>query len=91
MYWLQKNDMAKAKSQFEYSVKIEPSNPGGFYYLALIAAEQRDAGAALAYLQKSINANPSFKPAYELAIRIHEQSGNTDQANRIRAMIQQIK
>lgn len=91
MYWLQKNDIGKAKSQFEYSVKMEPSNPGGFYYLALIAAEQRDAGAALAYLQKSINANPSFKPAYELAIRIHEQSGNTDQANRIRAMIQQIK
>lgn len=91
MYWLQKNDLTKAKAQFEYSVKMEPSNPGGFYYLALIAAEQNNTGAALEYLQKSINANPGFKSAYELAARIYEQTGQTDQANRIRAIMQQIK
>lgn len=91
MYWIQKNDLAKAKTQFEYSVKMEPSNPGAFYYLALIAMEQKHPDDALAYLQKAINASPTFRPAYELAIQIHEQSGNTAQANQIRAMLKQLK
>ena len=91
LYWIQKNDLNKAKAQFEYSVKMEPSNPGAFYYLALISMEQKHADNALAYLQKALNASPNFRPAYELAIKIHEQSGNTAQANQIRAMLQQLK
>jgi tetratricopeptide (TPR) repeat protein len=91
MYWIEKNDLAKAKSQFEYSAKMEPSNPGAYYYLALIATEQNNAGLALDYAQKAIEANPSFKPAYELAIRIYEQQGNSAQANRLRAFLKQMK
>ena len=91
MYWIEKNDLAKAKAQFEYSAKIEPSNPGAFYYLALIAVESNNANLALEYLQKSIEANPSFRAAYELAIRINEQTGNKAQADRLRAYLQQLK
>ncbi len=91
MYWVEKNDLAKAKAQFEYSAKMEPSNPTAFYYLALIAVEQNNVNLALEYLQKSIEANPSFRPAYELAIRINEQSGNKAQADRLRAFLQQLK
>ncbi len=91
MYWIEKDDLQKAKAQFEYSAKIEPSNPGAFYYLALIAVEQNNASLATDYLQKAIEANPAFKPAYELAIRINEQQGNKVQADRLRAYLQQMK
>jgi tetratricopeptide (TPR) repeat protein len=91
MYWVERNDLTKAKAQFEYSAKMEPSNPTAFYYLALIAVEQNNVNLALEYLQKSIEANPSFRPAYELAIRINEQSGNKAQADRLRAFLQQLK
>ncbi|MEY3243188.1 MAG: hypothetical protein RIR11_4627 [Bacteroidota bacterium] len=91
MYWIEKNDLAKAKTQFEYSAKMETSNPGAFYYLAIIAVQQNEGNNALAYLEKAIQANPSFKPACELAIRICDQMGNSNQGQRWRNYLQQLK
>lgn len=85
VYWLNKNDGAKAKAAFETAIKKEPSNPGAWYYLAIIAQVAGDNQLAIKNLDKAIQASPNFKPAYELAARIYEGMGDAAQAQRIRA------
>jgi tetratricopeptide (TPR) repeat protein len=91
MYWVEKNNLAKAKSQFERAVKLDPSNLGGYYYLAMILYNNRDGQTALTYLQKCIEISPMYKPAYQLAAEIYEQSGNSSQAAQMRNILQQLK
>jgi Tfp pilus assembly protein PilF len=85
LYWLNKNDIAKAKAQFEVSIKKEASNPGAWYYLALIARSQGDNQTALSNLMKAIQISPNFKAAYELSAQIYESMGDTGNAQRFRA------
>jgi hypothetical protein len=91
MYWIEKNDMAKAKAQFELSAKREPDNGAAFYYLALIAYSEQNQQLAMDYLKKTLAVAPMYRPAYELALRIYEESGDTQQAQRIRGMLQRLK
>lgn len=88
MYWMNKNDGAKAKAQFELAIKKEPQNAAAWYYLAIIANTQGNAQAALANLQKALDIAPNFTPAYELAAQIYEASGDAARAQEIRAMLQ---
>ena len=85
LYWLNKNDGAKAKAAFEAAIKKEPSNPGAWYYLAIIAQVSGDNQSAIRNLDKAIQASPNFRPAYELAARIYEGMGDAAQAQKIRA------
>jgi len=85
LYWLNKNDGEKAQAAFEEAIKREPSNPGAWYYLAIIAQVSGDEQLAIRNLDKAIRAAPNFKPAYELAARIYEGQGDMEQAQRIRA------
>jgi Tfp pilus assembly protein PilF len=91
LYWLNKNDGAKAKAQFELSIKKEASNPGAWYYLALIARTNGDDQTALSNLMKAIQTSPTFKPAYELSAQIYEAQGDGANAQRFRAAMAQIK
>ena len=85
LYWLNKNEGEKAKAAFEAAIKKEPSNPGAWYYLAIIAQVSGDNPTAIKHLDKAIQAAPNFRPAYELAARIYEGMGDAAQAKRIRA------
>lgn len=89
LYWLNKNDVNKAKSQFEVSIKKEASNPGAWYYLAIIARSQGDNQTALSNLMKAIQISPNFKPAYELSAQIYESMGDAGNAQRFRAAMGQ--
>jgi tetratricopeptide (TPR) repeat protein len=91
MYWLRKNDVAKAKAQFQDAIRREPSNPAAYYYLALIAQNGGDMQTALTELSKAIQISPTFKPAYELAIRIYEAQGNAAAAQQYRSVLSQLK
>jgi hypothetical protein len=90
MYWIQKDNTIKAKEQFELAVKRDPENVLAYYYLAVITA-QTNAQQALGLLDKAIKIVPNYKPAYELAARIHEQRGDVQQAQKIRQAIQQMR
>jgi Tfp pilus assembly protein PilF len=91
MYYMQLGDGAQARSQFESALKRQPSNPGAWYYLAVISNSQNDAQTALTNLQKAIQLAPNFKPAYELSAKIYEANGQPDLAQRYRAAMSQIK
>ncbi|MCB9353917.1 MAG: tetratricopeptide repeat protein [Lewinellaceae bacterium] len=91
MYWLYKNDGAKAKEQFEYSLRRDPSNPAAWYYLALIAQSQGDYQTALNNLMSAIRTAPNFKQAYELSAQIYDRLGDPTRAQQFRAAMGQIK
>ena len=91
MYWLYKNDGAKAKTQFESALKKEANNPAAWYYLAMIARNQGDNQTALNNLMSAIKIAPNFKPAYELSAQIYEAQGNPQAAQQFRAALGQIK
>lgn len=91
LYYLYRNEPPKAKAQFEHALQREPQNASAWYYLAVIAQNQRDFNTALNNLNKAIEIAPNFKPAYELAAQIHETNGNPAQAQRIRQAIGQMK
>jgi tetratricopeptide (TPR) repeat protein len=91
IYWLNKEDVSKAKSQFDLAVKRNPGNAGAWYYLAIIAQSQGDNQTALNNVMKSIQAVPNFRPSYELGARIHEASGNVEAATRFREALKQLK
>lgn len=91
MYWMVKNNLGNAKRQFELALKAEPSNPGAYYYLALIAREQNDPQTALSNLMKAIQIAPNFRPAYELSASIYDAMGNPGAAEQFRAAIRQTE
>jgi Flp pilus assembly protein TadD len=91
LYWLNKNDAAKAKAQFELSIKKEASNPAAWYYLGLMARGQGDNQTALSNLMKAIQLSPNFKPAYELSAQIYETMGDGARAQQFRTALGQIK
>ena len=85
LYWLEKNDVGKARMQFEKAVAAEPSNAVALYYLGNISFSQNNASAALKYLYKAIETAPNFKPAYELSAKIYESMGDMQRAQQFRA------
>ncbi len=91
LYWINKNDIAKAKAQFESNVKREPSNATSWYYLGLLTQAGGDNTTALNYLMRAIQAAPNFKPAYETSAQIYEQMGDMARAQQFRQAIGQIK
>jgi len=91
LYWLNKNDAAKAKAQFELSIKKEASNPAAWYYLGLMARGQGDNQTALSNLMKAIQLSPNFKPAYELSAQIYETMGDGARAQQFRTALGQMK
>lgn len=91
LYWLNKNDAAKAKVQFELSIKKEASNPAAWYYLGLMARGQGDNQTALSNLMKAIQLSPNFKPAYELSAQIYETMGDGARAQQFRTALGQMK
>jgi len=91
MYWLNKNDGAKAKAQFELALQKDSNNPMAWYYLALIARQQGDGRTALANLMKAIELAPNFKAAYEMSAQIYEAQGNPQAAQQFRAAMGQMK
>ncbi|MBU6341508.1 MAG: tetratricopeptide repeat protein [Bacteroidetes bacterium] len=91
MYWMYKEDAAKAKAQFELSIKREASNPSAWYYLAIIAKQQNDTQTALNDLMKAIQIAPNFRPAYEMSAQIYEATGNPSAAQQFRAALGQMK
>jgi len=91
MYWMYKDNPAQAKTQFEWSIKKEPSNPAAWYYLAIIARSQKDNQTALNDLKKAIQSAPNFKPAYEMSAQIYDEMGNPSAAQQFRAAIGKMK
>ncbi len=91
MYWLYKNDAAKAKAQFEYSIRRDASNPAAWYYLAVIARSQGDNQTALNNLMSAIKIAPTFRQAYELSAQIYESVGEPERAQQFRAALGRIK
>ncbi|MBX2890462.1 MAG: tetratricopeptide repeat protein [Saprospiraceae bacterium] len=91
MYWMNKNDAAKAKSQFELALRKESNNPMAWYYLAIIARSQQDNQTALKNLMNAIELAPNFKQAYEMSAQIYESQGNTQAAQRFRAALGQLQ
>jgi tetratricopeptide (TPR) repeat protein len=85
MYWMEKQDIPRAKTQFELALKKESSNPTALYYLALITQSQGNNQAALNYLLKAIEIAPNFKPAYDLSARIYDAMGNPERAQQFRS------
>ncbi|MFN4081891.1 MAG: tetratricopeptide repeat protein, partial [Saprospiraceae bacterium] len=91
MYYMYQNRNAEAKAHFEKSLRQEPANAGAWYYLAVIASNQRDFSGALNCLNKATEVNPNFRMAYELAANIYEQQGNPQRAAQIRAAVQNMR
>jgi tetratricopeptide (TPR) repeat protein len=91
MYYMQKNDLAKAKRVFEDSYRRDASNTGALYYIALIDAQNGEFNAALNTLNTLLKAAPTFKAAYELAARIYTQMGDQARAQQILQMAAQLK
>ncbi len=91
LYWIKKDNIAKANDQFNLAVRRDPSNAAAWYYLALIANDRGDPQTALNHLQKSIRAAPAFRQAYELAARIYEENGNAAAAQQYRAALGKLK
>lgn len=91
MYWMYKENAPKAKAQFELAIKRNPSNPGAWYYLSIIAESEGDDQTALNHLVKAIQISPGFRPAYERAAKIHERNGNTSAAQQFRAMAERMR
>ena len=91
IYWLNKGDMTKAKSQFDQAIKREQYNAGAWYYLGVIAAEQGDNQTALNNLMKAIQIAPNFKPPYEMSARIYDGMGDAARAQQFRAALGQMK
>ncbi len=91
LYWIKKDNIEKAESQFAQATKRDPSNAAAWYYLALIANDRGESQTALNHLQKSIRAAPTFKQAYQLAADIYEAHGNAAAAQQYRAAIGRMK
>lgn len=91
LYWIQKEDIGRAKSQFQDAVKKEPSNAIAWYYLGLIAYNQNEIQLALNNLMQAIKASPNLKQAYQLSAKIYEEQGDLDAASRFKAALSQMK
>ncbi|MBK7936569.1 MAG: tetratricopeptide repeat protein [Lewinellaceae bacterium] len=89
MYWLYKDNAAKAKEQFEYSIRKDSNNPAAWYYLAIIARSQGDNQTALNNLMSAIRTAPTFRQAYELSAQIYESVGDPERARQFRAAMGQ--
>ena len=61
------NELEKAKSLFQASVKLDPAGYLAFYNLARVSALQRDIAAARKYLARSLALNGGYAPAAALA------------------------
>ncbi|MFN0033457.1 MAG: tetratricopeptide repeat protein [Saprospiraceae bacterium] len=91
LYWMNKNDTNRAKSQFSLALKKDSNNPMAWYYLAIIAKGQQDNATALANLMKAIELAPTFKAAYEMSAQIYEATGDAGRAQQFRAALGQLK
>jgi tetratricopeptide (TPR) repeat protein len=91
LYWIEKNDIGKAKEQFEAATKRDPDNVVAYYYLGLITLNQNNTQSALGYVQKAIALAPAYKPAYDLLAKIYEQRGDMANAQKVRQYMSQLK
>ncbi|MFN0175293.1 MAG: tetratricopeptide repeat protein [Saprospiraceae bacterium] len=91
MYWLNKEDPVQAKAQFNLAIKRDYNNPMAWYYLAVIAMEEQDNATALTNLMKAIELAPSFRPPYELSMKIYESMGDEASVQRFRKALERLK
>lgn len=82
-------DTAAAELDLQYCLKIEEDFGSAWYYLAVIKQQRNDLNGALMDLQKCIEVAPNFRAAYDLAARIYEAQGNTEQARKLRQALGQ--
>jgi hypothetical protein len=82
MYYLQCKDMAKAKSSWEQAVQIYPRHAFALAALSQLALERGDSPAAIAYLKRAVEADPSSWRFQERLAEAYLQHQEYDQAQK---------
>lgn len=62
--YLRSNDTERANEQLEAIVKSDPTNPQAYYFLGVIAMEQKQPEKAIEPFQKTVLLKPDFQQAY---------------------------
>jgi tetratricopeptide (TPR) repeat protein len=82
MYYLQSKDMAKAKSSWEQAVQIYPRHAFALAALSQLALERGDSPAAIDYLKRAVEADPSSWRFQERLAEAYLQHQEYDQAQK---------
>lgn len=86
---LRENRPNDAYALFDQCTQLNYRNVSGYYYKGLILDAQKNYSAALEQVNKAIEFAPQFKPAYQLAAQILQNSGDPQSAQRYLQAIQQ--
>ena len=62
--YLRSSDHKRATEQLEAVIRDDPTNPQAYYYLGLLAYNDKKTAEAAEYFNKTILLSPEFEPAY---------------------------
>lgn len=80
IYEYSSNKAAEAKVHFEKSVDLNVKYSPAYFYLANIYAQENNAATAIEMLEKYDGNGGNIPQAYDLAVRLCQQSGNNAKA-----------
>lgn len=75
------NDHDRAKQMLNQVINREPANAEAHYHLADVYYDDDDDVQALLSIERAVNFDPNFAPAYALRAAIHQNRRETSKAN----------
>ena len=69
--YLAKNDGGNAMTNYEFAISKEPSNPRGYMRKAILARRANLTDEAIATLEKTIQLDPNYAPAYKDLVEVY--------------------
>jgi tetratricopeptide (TPR) repeat protein len=79
--FMEQKNFANALKVYQRMIKYNEMDVRGYYYGAIAYINQGDAQSAIAYLNKSIEVQPTFKQGYLTLSNIYRQTGQEQLAN----------
>lgn len=84
MAHLNQGKLDEAILAFDEATRVNDEYYAAYYYMAIAYEQKQSLQEAFEAAKKAIEANPRFKASYELAARILEKAGDTENAARYR-------
>ena len=84
MAHLNQGKLNEAILAFDEATRVNDEYYAAYYYMAIAYEQKQSLQEAFGAAKKAIEANPRFKASYELAARILEKAGDTENAARYR-------